>query len=148
MNAALRVMGVALLIASAPLQAQDSAVVALRSHPLTVELWGGLASNSPRWGLLGAAPQMNLALTSVRFAQVVGEPSFLGNGTRLEYTFDLIPVAKLSTPFRSARGTGAPCPRSDLCVFPQADQSGRLFPRRLSARVRLQSGGTDRAIPS
>ena len=128
MNAALRVMGVALLIASAPLQAQDSAVVALRSHPLTVELWGGLASNSPRWGLLGAAPQMNLALTSVRFAQVVGEPSFLGNGTRLEYTFDLIPVAKLSTPFRSARGTGAPCPRSDLCVFPQADQSGRLFP--------------------
>ena len=131
-------IGLVLLMAAAPLQAQDPAFVAprisddvvgpARSHARTIEIWGGLASNSPRWGLLGAAPQMNLALAAVRFAQVVGEPAVLGSGTRLEYTFDLIPVARLSTPFRSALGTGAPCPRSDLCVFPQVDQSGRLFP--------------------
>ena len=74
----------ALLVASASLQAQDSSTAAspphegaeggALSHPRTVELWGGLASNSPRWGLLGASPQMNLGVVAVRFAQVVGAP--------------------------------------------------------------------------
>lgn len=128
----------ALLVASTSLQAQGSSTAAslpqegaaggALSHQRTVELWGGLARHSPRWGLLGASPQMNLGMVAVRFAQVVGAPAFLGSGTHVEYTFDVLPVVILSLPFRSARGTGAPCPNADLCVFPHADQSGRLFP--------------------
>ncbi|MDH5234756.1 MAG: acyloxyacyl hydrolase [Gemmatimonadota bacterium] len=92
-----------------------------------LEVWGGLASNSPRWGLLGASPEMNLGILAVRISHPLGWHANAAEGARFEYTFDLVPVALLSRPYTSARGLGVPCPGADLCVLPQ-DDGGRLFP--------------------
>ena len=105
-----------------PLAAQDSVRVGRG-----LEVWGGLASNSPRWGLLGASPEMNLGVIAVRFSRPLAWRADAVHGARFEYTFDLIPLVMLSRPYTSARGLGVPCPGADLCVLPQ-DNGGRLFP--------------------
>lgn len=120
----------AVTTAAFPLVAQQSAdtAAAERGARRAVEVWGGLASNSPRWGLLGASPEMNFGLLAVRFVRPVGPPPRRAGAPTFEFMVDLIPVAMLSTPYRSARGTGLSCPNASLCVLPQTDSSGRLFP--------------------
>ena len=113
----------ALLVFAVPLRAQE-----IRESRRALEVWGGLASNSPRWGLLGASPEMNLGVLAVRFSRTLGAPSGRARTATVEYTFDLIPLVVLSTPYVSARGTGLACPGAGLCVLPQSHGSGATFP--------------------
>jgi hypothetical protein len=87
-----------------------------------------------------------------------------------EWHFDLVPLAMLSTPYRSLRGTGVRCPRRALCVAPLSADAA-LFPsgsaygfgvnplgittrfrndRRLSPSLGMAVGGIlfDRQVPT
>lgn len=116
-------LGVLLLACAVPLQAQDRPV-----HDRALEVWGGLASNSPRWGLLGASPEMNFGVLAVRLSRTLTARTRAPQRAIIEYTFDLIPLAVLSTPFVSARGLGLECAGAALCVLPQSHGSGAVFP--------------------
>lgn len=84
----------------------------------SVEVWGGIANGSPRWGVLGQVPGMNFGVMGVRVVRPLGDPS--PQATRVTaFTIDLIPLAMTSPPYRSLRGTGVPCAKGRLCVAPQ-----------------------------
>ena len=99
------------------------------------ELWGGVAQGSPSWGVLGEAPGMNFGVLGLRFARARGVRARTADPAAVlevpsrvtQWHFDLVPLAMLSTPYRSLRGTGVTCPRGSLCVAPQRDDAG-LFP--------------------
>lgn len=101
----------------------------------TFELWGGIATGSPSWGVFGEAPGMNFGVLGLRFARAFGAPAHDaasgapgGVPARVtEWHFDLVPLAMLSTPYRSLRGTGVTCPRRALCVAPLSEDEA-LFP--------------------
>jgi hypothetical protein len=123
--------------ADAPAPSGISPRNAPRSAPRSGrELWGGLAQGSPSWGVLGEAPGMNLGLVGLRFSRPLGGAS--GGGTDgpppalpsrvTEWHVDLVPLAVLSTPYRSLRGTGVACPQARLCVAPPTSGPA-LFPR-------------------
>lgn len=118
-----RALPLLLVLATSSLAAQDAPL-----PDRAIEVWGGVASDSPRWGLLGASPGMNLGLLAVRFTRTLGAPVVATTEQAFEFHVDLIPLVLLSRPYVSAAGTGLPCPRSDLCVLPQPDPKGALFP--------------------
>lgn len=93
-----------------------------------VELWGGLAQGSPRWGILGETPGMNVALVGLRLARPVAHTE-RGSDRRLTTLHvDLIPLALVSTPFTSLRGRdAADCDPEALCLQPGTNERG-LFP--------------------
>lgn len=129
-------LGVLLFVCAVPLQAQDRAV-----HDRALEVWGGLASNSPRWGLLGASPEMNLGVLGVRFSRTLARRSREPRASTIEYTFDLIPLAVLSTPFVSARGLGLECSGAALCVLPQSHGTGAVFPAGSAVGLGFNAAG-------
>lgn len=126
----------ALLALAVPLEAQET-----QESRRALEVWGGLASNSPRWGLLGASPEMNLGVLAVRFSRLLGERPRQAGAMTVEYTFDLIPLVVLSPPFVSARGSGLDCPGADLCVLPQTHGSSATFPAGSAAGLGFNPAG-------
>lgn len=93
------------------------------------EIWGGLASNSPQWGLLGETPDMRLGLVALRWTRPLGAAAPNGQLPALELTFDLVPIARLSPSLISLRGTGQPCLTAALCVLRPVESGGSsLFP--------------------
>ncbi len=115
--------GALLLSGSAPAVAAQE----MRSIPPTrqVEVWGGLANNSPQWGILGDTPGMSVALVGFRFARPFRRgPAFVGDSRATFMHLDLVPLALMSRPYLSAFDRekvgctdGAPCfadPRDDV----------------------------------
>ena len=92
-----------------------------------MEIWGGLAQASPQWGLLGEAPGMRFGQLAARLTHALGAPPAEGELPALEWTIDLIPVARLSPSLISLRGTGQPCTTAALCVLRPAERSGSSF---------------------
>jgi hypothetical protein len=121
---------------------------------------------------------MNFGVLGLRFARELsarvrspGSTAMPAVPSRItEWHFDLVPLAVLSTPYRSLRGTGVPCPRRALCVAPLTDDAA-LFPsgsayglganplgittrfrndRRLSPSIGMTVGGIlfDRQVPT
>lgn len=94
-----------------------------------LEIWAGLANDSPSWGVLGEVPEMNLALLGIRFSRALGRRSATGPSRVTAYTVDIIPFAMTSPPYVSLRGTAANCAPGDLCVIrPTAMRDGGRFP--------------------
>lgn len=118
------VLALLLMVGAAlPLRAQDSTVA---RAPRPVEIWGGLAQNSPQWGLLGETPGMNLAMLAFRFSRPLGNPSASRFTT---FHVDVVPIAVMSPPYESAHGDPRVSCRPDaLCVFAR-QLDGGLFPR-------------------
>lgn len=155
-----------------------SALAGVRLPAQEIELWGGLAQGSPSWGVLGEAPGMNFGVLGLRFSRELGarvrsstsEPMPVVASRITEWHFDLVPLAMLSTPYRSLRGSGVTCPRRALCVAPLSDDTA-LFPsgsaygfgvnplgittrfrndRKLSPSIGMAVGGIlfDRRVPT
>jgi hypothetical protein len=90
-----------------------------------IELWIGLAQDSPSAGFLGAAPGMNFALVAVRLARPFGTAT-ASRLTTLHMEF--VPAALLSPSYRSAHGDPQfDCGGVRLCVLPRELGPG-LFP--------------------
>lgn len=81
------------------------------------ELWGGVATASPQWGLLGETPGMSLGLIALRWSRPLGDIASTATAGRWEWHADLVPVARMSAPLVSLRGTGFPCTTATLCVL-------------------------------
>ncbi len=93
------------------------------------EVWGGLARNSPQWGLLGETPDMRLGLVALRWTRPLGDAPHAGQLPALELTFDIVPLARISPSLVSLRGTGQPCLTAALCVLRPVQTGGSaLFP--------------------
>lgn len=106
-------------------QAADAAPVHLGAW----EVWGGFGTRSPQWGVLGETPGMRFGQLALRYTRTLGAPVAVDELPRLEWSFDLVPLAMLSTPLVSLRGTGVSCRPGALCVLPHADdEEGRFFP--------------------
>jgi len=110
------------------------------------EYWGGLARNSPRWGVLGDSPSMDLALFGIRFERTAGGLKFVGSTTSTTWHFDLIPVALISIPYlRGDRDCeeGFPCdvrPRTGVPPFSSGAVLGMgINPIGLTKRYRQRS---------
>lgn len=102
--------------------------VAAQEHPRHVELWLGLARDSPSLGFLGETPGMNLAMAGIRFSRPLGASAPDASARLTTLHADLIPFALLSPSYRSARGVpDADCSNASLCVFPRTLGPG-LFP--------------------
>lgn len=93
-----------------------------------VELWGGLATDSPSWGVLGEAPSMDFGVLGLRFSRALGAAGPVRASRLTEFTVDLIPLATMSPPFISLRGTGVRCAAGALCVVPPTFAGRGLFP--------------------
>lgn len=106
-----------------------------------LEVWGGLAIGSPSWGVLGEAPAMNLGLVGIRFHHALGDSASAGSGRVTEFVADLIPVARLSTPYVSLRGTGYPCEPGHLCVAPHLARGSGVFPRGSAFGIGINPAG-------
>ncbi len=109
------------------------------------EVWGGLGDRSPKWGVLGGAPDMSLGILALRLARpirsVQGGPPL----PAFEWTMDWIPVALMSPPLVSLRGTGVPCPDEEICVLePGPTSGGRRFPSGTAFGVGVAPGVTRR----
>lgn len=93
------------------------------------ELWGAMSGRSPQLGILGETPHMRFAQLALRWTRPLGAAPAAGEFPALEWTIDLIPLARLSPPLVSLRGAGVPCPTAALCVLPPepSDRDG-LFP--------------------
>ena len=118
-----RIAVLALLVAVAAPNA-----LAQRQQRGAFELWGGLAGDSPQWGLLGQAPDVSLGLIALRWTRAIGAPAPAGELPALEWVLDIIPVARLSPSLISLRGTGQPCETAVLCVLRPVDVSSSRFP--------------------
>ncbi|MBP7551758.1 MAG: acyloxyacyl hydrolase [Gemmatimonadaceae bacterium] len=112
----------------------DAATAGAQSERLdprkgALEFWGALSGRSPQWGILGETPHMRFGQLAVRLSRPIGARAAEGEFPTLEWTIDVIPLARLSPPLVSLRGAGVPCPTAALCVLPPdpADGSG-LFP--------------------
>lgn len=122
-RACTRIAVLALLLVVAAPNAQ-----AQRQQRGAFELWGGLASDSPQWGLLGQAPDVSLGIIALRWTRAIGAPAPAGELPALEWVLDLIPVARLSPSLISLRGTGQPCETAVLCVVRPVDVGSARFP--------------------
>lgn len=83
-----------------------------------LEVWAGAANHSPQLGILGEAPGMRFGLLSFRWSSALKPPIAAAALPSLEWTVDFIPVARMSPPLVSLRGTGQPCTTAALCVEP------------------------------
>jgi Lipid A 3-O-deacylase (PagL) len=93
------------------------------------ELWGGIGNRSPQWGILGETPDMRLGLIALRWTRPIGARTAADELPVLEWHIDLVPLARLSPPLVSLRGSGVPCQRAALCVLPPDSYAGTgLFP--------------------
>lgn len=100
----------------------ERAAQEMRAAPRTrqVELWGGLAQNSPRWGILGDTPAMDLALLGIRIERPLGGPVFVGATRSTVVHMDLIPLALLSSPYeRLDRSGPSVCDEEGACTEPR-----------------------------
>ncbi len=93
-----------------------------------LEAWGGLANRSPQWGILGETPGMNFGVIALRYSQAFGAAPVAGQLPAWEWTFDVIPLALMSPPLISLRGTGVPCESAVLCVEVPSIASTERFP--------------------
>jgi hypothetical protein len=118
-----------LLAAIALLGAASPALVGAQASGAgpSFELWGGMARNSPTLGVLGKAGGMNLGLLGLRFAWKLGGEGAGRWARNSEFHVDVIPVAMMSPPWVSRRGTGWDCPANAICVKPRDPQES-LFP--------------------
>lgn len=82
------------------------------------EMWAGGANNSPQLGILGEAPGMRFGVVAFRWSSALRPPVADGALPSLEWTMDFVPMARMSPPLRSLRGTGQPCTTASLCVAP------------------------------
>jgi Lipid A 3-O-deacylase (PagL) len=82
------------------------------------EMWAGAANNSPQLGIFGEAPGMRFAILAFRWSSALTPPVAVGALPSLEWTMDFIPMARMSPPLVSLRGTGQPCTTAELCVAP------------------------------
>lgn len=111
------------VLAIGPLRAQDSTAATTARQ---MEVWGGLAQNSPRWGALGETPGMNLAMVALRISVPLSDPDASRFTT---YHVDVVPLAVISPSYESAQGDPrVSCRPGVLCVFPRELERG-LFPR-------------------
>lgn len=93
------------------------------------EVWGGFGARSPQWGILGETPDMRFGQLALRWTRALGESVRADELPRLEWSVDIVPLAMLSTPLVSLRGTGVPCHRAALCVLPHGEEEeGEAFP--------------------
>lgn len=126
---AICIAAASLLVGARPIRAQ---VVDSTSHAArrgAWEVWGGLSGRSPQWGVLGETPDMRFALLALRWSRPLGAPIEARGPAAFEWTIDLVPVARLSPPLVSLRGTGVPCEDAQLCVLPPDPAPGLgLFP--------------------
>jgi hypothetical protein len=110
--------------------AAASAAQEMRSVTPTrqLEFWGGVAHNSPEWGVLGDTPGMSLAMFGVRFARPVGRaPAFVGDTRATFLHLDLLPIVLMSRPYLSAWDReAAGCEKSYPCYADPRDDV-RLF---------------------
>lgn len=115
--------------ASAPAEIAPSAPVS-SSGWNGVEVWGGLASGSPSWGVLGQLPGMNLGIVALRISRPLGKGATEGTGSRLtEFTVDFVPFVRVSPSYISLRGTGTACTPGRICMLlPPASSQHALFP--------------------
>lgn len=124
--AAASVIATGLVAAPSRAQAPDSAAGATRRGDW--ELWGGIGGRSPQWGILGETPDMRFGLVALRWTRPIGAHA-ASDLPVLAWTVDLVPIARLSPPLVSLRGTGVPCDRAALCVLPPDRSAGDgLFP--------------------
>lgn len=61
---------------------------------------------------------MNLGILALRLTWPIGQVRDGPPLPAFEWTIDLIPVALISPPLVSLRGTGVPCPDEEICVLP------------------------------
>lgn len=114
-----------LLACTATLGAQELRDLERR---VEVELWGGLAQGSPQWGVLGETPGMNVALVGLRLARPVSSRDARAEDRLTTVHVDIIPLALMSTPYTSLRGSAAgQCAPGVLCLQPGTNSPG-LFP--------------------
>lgn len=83
-----------------------------------LEVWAGAANHSPQLGILGEAPGMRFGILSFRWSSALKPPSTTAALPSIEWTVDFIPMARMSPPLVSLRGTGQPCTTAALCVEP------------------------------
>lgn len=127
---------VALLIGAAPAEGQGE------GRWRDLEIWAGLANDSPSWGVLGEVPEMNLALLGIRFSRVLGPRGEARPSRVTAYTVDLIPFAMTSPPYVSLRGTLANCAPGALCVVrPAAMRDGARFPTGSAVGIGFNPAG-------
>lgn len=99
-----------------------------RAHRGGLEAWGGISHRSPQWGVLGETPGMSFGLIALRHSRVAGAAPAPGELPTWEWTVDLIPLALMSPPLISLRGTGVPCVNAVLCVEVPPGATGERFP--------------------
>jgi hypothetical protein len=102
-------------------------VAGARAQWDAIEVWGGMARNSPSWGVLGEVPAMNFGMVGVRLSRVIGGER-AGSARVTEFTLDVVPVAMTSPPYVSLRDSGYPCAPRSLCVVQPARGTGDVFP--------------------
>lgn len=94
-----------------------------------IGLWGGVGTHSRDWGVLGAVPNVNLALAAARLSWPVGPHARHHVSRQLYYTVDLIPVALLSPPYISHPRGSSGCSGTRVCIQPAPGSTGHgLFP--------------------
>jgi hypothetical protein len=81
-------------------------------------VWAGAANHSPQLGILGEAPGMRFGMFVFRWSSALKPPVTDGALPSLEWIVDFIPMARMSPPLVSLRGTGQPCTTATLCVEP------------------------------
>jgi len=97
-----------------------------QSAVASTEIWAGVARNSPSLGVLGKSPGMSLAILAIRVSRPLDPTDrFPALRTTVRH-FDIIPIARLSPPYISRHGSGAPCPSHTVCVN-VPDENGRLL---------------------
>jgi hypothetical protein len=104
----------ALALATIALPVQAQATRGEESRWDTFEIWGGYARGSPEAGFLGDTPGINFGLLALRWSRPLGAYTVSGGDARYELSFDLIPLARISTPLQSYQ----PCLGASACVLP------------------------------
>lgn len=100
----------------------------LPQRPVEVEIWGGLAQGSPRWGILGETPGMNVGLVGLRLARPLQGSSERSNQRLTTLHLDIVPLALVSTPYISLRGREASSCAPDVLCLRTGTRDGGLFP--------------------
>jgi hypothetical protein len=88
-----------------------------RRGTLGVEVWAGIAHNSPRLGFLGAIPDLDLTLGAVRFTRRIHATPRVA----LDYTLDAIPLAILSRPKQTGPRIKVVCRVAQKCASIEDD---------------------------
>jgi hypothetical protein len=113
---------------SVPLESLGAQELRALERRVEMEIWGGLAQGSPRWGILGETPGMNVALVGLRLARPLTNDTERSGRRLTTVHLDLIPLALVSTPYVSLRGRdAAECSPDALCLQPGTSEQG-LFP--------------------